>query len=412
MASTDRISTLDGVRGVAVMGILAMNIVAFAMPEAAYDNPLVWGHRGDADLWSWAAAFVLVDGKMRGLFSMLFGASMLLMYQRGVAAGEDADAMHRRRMAWLLAFGLIHYYLIWDGDILALYALCGLVGLAMVHLDARTLIRLAVLLSIAAMTLYVALALSMYATERDGLAAGASAADIADYRSLMRDLGGPGSAATLAREIALFGGGYGGIVAHRIGPDWSGPLEVTFVYGLETLGLMALGMAFLRNGFLAGEWTRSAYARFASVCYAIGVPPLILLAFWCWRAGFEPVTVAGSTIAWSMPFRFAVMLGHAALIILLIKRWADTAPVARIEAVGRTAFSNYLGTSIVMTLVFYGYGLGLFGQLSRWQAYLACLPAWAAMLCWSKPWLESYRYGPLEWLWRSLSRGRLEKMRR
>src|SRR2546426_4841590 len=113
-----RIFTLDLIRGVAVMGILAINITGFALPESAYSNPLSYGIHGAADRWSWLLGFLLVDGKMRGLFSFLFGASMLLVIQRADAAGQPSERIHFARMAWLLVFGLLHFYLIWWGDIL------------------------------------------------------------------------------------------------------------------------------------------------------------------------------------------------------------------------------------------------------------------------------------------------------
>jgi uncharacterized protein len=107
------------------MGILAMNVVAFAMPFNAYLNPAAFGMEGSADYWSWAFSFILIDGKMRGLFSFLFGASLLLVIERAETKGESAASIHYRRMVWLLLFGLLHYYLIWFGDILAGYAMIG-----------------------------------------------------------------------------------------------------------------------------------------------------------------------------------------------------------------------------------------------------------------------------------------------
>src|SRR5687767_15691319 len=111
-AAGPRIVTLDIVRGIAVMGILAMNIVAFAMPFQAYMNPTAFGEASQGDLASWAFNFVFIDGKMRGLFSFLFGASMLLVIERTEAGGRSAASVHYRRMIWLLVFGLIHFYFI------------------------------------------------------------------------------------------------------------------------------------------------------------------------------------------------------------------------------------------------------------------------------------------------------------
>ena len=126
----ERIQTLDIVRGVAIMGILAMNIVAFAMPDAAYLNPMAYGTEGPADLASWTFSFLFIDGRMRGLFSFLFGASMLLVIEKAEAGGRDPAKVHYARMLWLLVFGLIHFYLIWWGDILSLYAPVGMIAYA------------------------------------------------------------------------------------------------------------------------------------------------------------------------------------------------------------------------------------------------------------------------------------------
>jgi uncharacterized protein len=105
-------------------------------------------------------------------------------------------------------------------------------------------------------------------------------------------------------------------------------------------------------------------------------------------------------------------IAYAALLVLLIQRARSSGWVGRVAATGRAAFSNYLGTSIVMTTLFYGYGVGLFGDVGRWPLYLVCIGAWGLMLLWSKPWLDRFHYGPLEWLWRSLARGSAQPMRR
>ena len=125
-----RLHALDLIRGIAVLGILLMNIVSFALPAAAYMNPHAFGHRGPIDDVVWAVDFVLVDGKMRGLFSLLFGASMLLVVERAEAKGESGTRVHLSRMAWLLVFGMAHLLLLWPGDILQHYALVGVVAFA------------------------------------------------------------------------------------------------------------------------------------------------------------------------------------------------------------------------------------------------------------------------------------------
>src|SRR3546814_6037053 len=137
----ERLITLDALRGFAVMGILAMNIVAFAMPEMAYVSPKAYGGENPSDIAAWALGFLLFDGKMRGLFSILFGASMLLIIDRAEASGQNSGSVHYRRMAWLALFGLCHYFFIWWGDILFLYAAIGCIAFRFRAWEARRLIK-------------------------------------------------------------------------------------------------------------------------------------------------------------------------------------------------------------------------------------------------------------------------------
>lgn len=410
LVKNERYLTLDALRGIAVMGILLMNIVAFAMPEAAYVNPAAYGGLTTPDVLTWATMFVLVDSKMRGLFSILFGASMLLVYERAEEHGEDGRSVHFRRMAWLLLFGLLHFYLFWFGDILTLYAVCGLLGLFLVHVNEAQLRRAAVImfsLTFIALTLFCA---SLFALKYAAQLPGAGSDAIKSYAELVADIGG--SPTLMATEVALHQGGWLALVVHKLTHDLTDPLTTLLLSGTETLGLMAIGMLLLRNGFLTGSWSNDDYGRILWRCYLLGIPPLILLALWNWSTGFEAVTSLSIFLAFSIPFRVAVTIGHAALAVLLIKRFAGTQMMARIEAAGKAAFSNYLGTTLLMTGLFYGWGLGQFGEWSRWQVYLIVPVVWAIMLLWSKPWLDRFQYGPLEWLWRSLARGEKVPFRR
>lgn len=404
--------TLDAMRGLAVMGILLMNIVMFAMPSQAYINPLAWGGDSPADLGIWFVNLVLVDGKMRGLFTLLFGASTLLVIDRAEAKGENSIAVHYRRMMWLLLFGIAHCYLVWSGDILILYAACGLVIYGF-HATEAGKLKIGAILSITInFVVWVMLAISFAYMKAAAAEPGAAAHLVRSYNETIVALGTPGSMA-ISRELQVYAGSYADIVAYRIAPaQLFGPLSMMMLYGFETIGLMLLGMALYRNGFLTGDWSSTRYARMACLCYLIGLPPMVALGWWCWSSGFDPVTTFSAVLAWSTPFRIILILGHAALALWLIGRFRNSAAMARIAAAGRTAFTNYLGTSIVMTTIFYGYGLGLFGQVSRTGIYAFVVAGWALMLLWSKPWLDRFAYGPFEWAWRSLARGRVQPMRR
>jgi uncharacterized protein len=178
----------------------------------------------------------------------------------------------------------------------------------------------------------------------------------------------------------------------------------------ETLALMLLGMAAYRSGFLTGEWRDRSYRRVALWTLPTGAIASAILAFAEWRSNFDLPTILLNFMSLSTPIRAGMALGYAALFILVFRKpsWLRE----RLAAVGRCAFTNYLGTSIFAALIFFGDGLALFGTLSRFEAWLFVPLFWAAMLTWSKPWLDRYRYGPLEWLWRSLSRLELQPMRR
>lgn len=400
--TSDRHFSLDALRGFAVMGILLMNIIGFAMPMAAYANPASWGGNEGADFWAWALVAVLVDGKMRGIFSLLFGASMLLVIVRAQTQGQNEAAIHFRRMAWLFLFGLLHFWLIWAGDILALYAVCGAGAFGLRHLPTRALFWIGASLMAANMLLWGMTSLEFHEARFAAHAVGATAEARARHAEIISAIGAPGDPG-IRREIALHQGSYGGIVAARFGEGTGGLIGQLFAYGPETIGLMAWGMALLRSGILKGGWSTRRCIGAALIAYGFGLPLSVALVWAGAASGFDALTMNDIYYVWSVVPRMAVMLGHVMLLLALIQ----SLPRTRLECVaaaGRMAFSNYILTSLLMTTLFYGYGAGLYGALPRAQAYLVVPVVWALILLWSKPWLDRFRYGPLEWLWRSLAR--------
>jgi len=404
-----RIASLDVLRGVAVMGILAMNIVAFAMPMQAYFNPLAYGDGGTGDVVTWFVNFVFVDGKMRGFFSFLFGASMLLVVERARAAGGSGASIHYRRMFWLLLFGLAHLYLIWWGDILTHYALVGMIAFLFHRKPPRVLIIWAIVLLVVEFILIGGGTAYFFAGQAAAAAPGASAEAIAAFQAMSHEFA-PLTGPALNADLALYRGDYAGITGHRLHKMLLSPLKQLSLFGPETLAYMLLGMAGLKSGFLTGAWDPARYRRTVTIALGIAIPAYALLGGLNLALGFRFPESFAITLAATVPFRPIMVVGYAALVILLTRRGG--ALVGRIAAAGRAAFTNYLGTSIVMTTLFYGYGLGLYGHVGRAELYLFVLAMWALMLLWSKPWLERFRYGPFEWLWRSLARFRLEPMRR
>ena len=408
-ADSARIATLDIVRGVAVMGILAMNIVAFAMPMAAYVNPLAYGSEAAIDFAVYAFNFVLIDGKMRGLFSFLFGASMLLVIQRAEAKGESGAAVHYRRMLVLLLFGAIHFYLIWFGDILFGYATIGMVAFFFRKKEPRTLI----IIGIALVLLEFLIMAGMTAQVRD-LAPqvtqpGVSPAILRQWNEMTAWVRIPTSA-EINEQVGLILGPWSGVAQSQLTKHTFDPIFFSLMFGPETLAYMLFGMAALKSGYLTGQWSDAEYRRAAIRGYGISLPFYLVLIWLIFRNDFGVLALFTYAMTSTVLIRPFMIPAVAALVILFTRKggWLTQ----RTAAAGRAAFTNYLGTSIIMTGVFYGWGLGFFGEPSRAQLWLVVIAMWVLMLAWSKPWLDRFEYGPLEWLWRSLARGSPQPMRR
>jgi len=399
-----RILTLDTVRGVAVMGILLLNIIAFAMPAPAYYNPAAYGGDAGVDLAVWLVNFIFFDGKMRGLFSFLFGASLLLVVDRAVAKGESPARVHYARMVWLLVFGLLHGWLIWWGDILSNYALVGMI--AFLFRDATTKTMIGVGFGLLVVQLLVTLSIPLLI-----LGAQAAPADpgLMEAREAMEQGFGQPSAAWLADQVALYRGSWRTIAIDRFEDMQLMPLMGVLQFGWETLAYMLFGMAALRGGMLTGAWPRARHVKWAAIGFGVSLPVYALLAIWMISSDFSLLSVTTAVMPATVPFRPLAVMGWASLIVLAMRPGGFL--TRRVAATGRMAFSNYLGTSLVCTTIFYGYGLGLFGEMSRAEAYWVVAAVWALMLLWSKPWLDRFAYGPLEWLWRSLSRGQVQRLR-
>jgi uncharacterized protein len=404
-----RIATLDILRGVAVLGILAMNIAAFSMPPQAYFNPIAFGNEGPADTAAWAVNFIFVDGKMRGLFSFLFGASMLLVIERAAAKGESTASVHFRRMLWLLLFGYLHYLLIWYGDILTGYATIGMIAWFFRRKSAKALLRWGIFFIVIEILILAIMAAGIFYLSWAVSQPGAEADAIRQWTDLQRQFGVP-TPEDLRREFALYEGSWANLVHHQVTRKAFEPLAMLAVFGWETLGYMLLGMAALRSGFFAGAWDDARYRRIALAGFAMAIPAYALLAYISFANEFALQVSFAASLAAPAIVRPIMVVAIAALIILLTRRGG--ALTERIAAAGRAAFTNYLGTSILMTALFYGWGLGLWGDLRRIELWLVVAAMWALMLLWSKPWLDRFQYGPFEWLWRSLARWSPQPMRR
>lgn len=408
VAPGERIATLDFIRGLAVMGILAANIVAFGQPFDAYMYPAAFlTDPGDPGGWLWIAQFVLIDGKMRGLFTLLFGAGMYLFMERAWASGAT-----RKLQAWrlilLMLFGMVHFFFIWAGDILFYYGLFGLIALACITWSVKRQFAVGLTGYLLGAVLY-AVSLSMpYLMVDTSLGDDPAMAETREEMVKAID-------ETLARgdvpNAAIAAGDYGTLVAHRISEQWYEPITNAMLFGFETLPLMLIGMALYRMGFFSGGFDPRAMRRWGWLGLIGGALMHLALGLVVKASGFSYYGTLAGFVAWTPLPRLAMVLGMAALLVIYAPSatgWLGD----RVRAAGRAAFSNYLGTSVVMMVVFHGWGLGLFGELNRPQLYIVVVLACVLMLAWSKPWLDRFRYGPLEWLWRCLTYRRVFALRK
>lgn len=405
---TDRLAGLDLIRGIAVMGILAANIVAFGQPMTAYMYPdgFTVPHSAAED-WMWVAQFVLVDGKMRGLFTLLFGAGMLLFLDKAWAKGATRW-LQFRRLLWLGLFGLLHFFFIWRGDILFTYAVCGLVALLFARLSQRKLLVLGLIGYVLGALVYLGMMapLQMMADTDFGSRPEVQQTAVQLEEDKQSQLADGASETSMIAE-----GRYGDWVAHNFSGHAGDLSFFILLFALETVPLMLIGMALFRYGLFGGEPAGKLRRNWAWAGLIIGSALTLAIALWAKAGGYTYYGTLAAFMGWSPLPRLLVLLG----LVALLAPWAAHARgwlAERVRAAGRAAFTNYLGTSVVMMLVFHGWAGGMFGRLGRGELYLVMLGAWVLMLLWSKPWLERYRYGPLEWLWRCLTYGKVFALRR
>jgi uncharacterized protein len=423
LGDSARIDALDALRGVAVLGILLMNVVGFGLPQA-YVDPTVSGGATGADLWAWIATSVFFEGTMRGLFTLLFGASVVLFTSRAEQANPALAAdLHVRRMLWLIAFGFVNsHVLLWHGDILFEYGLVGLFLYAFRKARPRTLLAIAacgfaMLLARGALDAQELQQLRANAAEAVALqSAGATLsesqqASVDGWNERLAEL--KPSPEKIQAEVDAMRGGFWNSWRHvtEVIQWWRTVFMYEYAF-LESFSTMLIGIALFGLGALQGRWSTRGYMALTLVGYGLGLTINALETLAVVRSGFDPVVVHGLQSSTYELGRLPTTLGHVGLVLLLWRSGAFTAAFRRLAAVGRMAFTNYLTQSLICMLLFTGVGFGLYGQLARHQLYYVVAAIWIVQLLWSPWWLARFRYGPFEWLWRSLTYREWQPLRR
>lgn len=417
-----RISALDILRGISVLGILMMNITGFALLREAYSNPLVDGGATGINLTSFTLINVGFEGTMRGIFSLLFGASIVLLPERMEQAGAGlmAAEIHFRRMLWMMLFGVIHWaLLLWYGEILFAYSMCGLLLFALRKMapGRQLAIALALLITAAALSYshYNHLAGMADAAQQasSAKAAGQPLSEaqtdaIAAWEDHSNSLPSPED---VAQERAWHSGSYWQAVSGQFDSSYEFQwTESPFWLFFDMIPFMLIGMALLKWRVLSAGRSGRFYLAMLLAGYGIGIPLGLYEVGLMLDGNFSTLATVKADTTYELS-RLAMVVGHLGLFLSFIRTgwlgWLQRA----LAATGQMALTNYLMQTIICTALFYGFGFGLFEAFERHQLYYVVAAIWLAELAWSPLWLRYFRFGPFEWLWRSLTYWRPQPMR-
>jgi uncharacterized protein len=419
----DRINSLDIMRGVALFGILLMNIAGMGLPEA-YSNPTISGGAEGLDLLAWVTTNMFFEGTMRGMFSLLFGAGIILLTSRAEAKGHDihiADIYYRRNIL-LVLFGMTHaYLLLWVGDILFYYGLASLFLFPLRKVNPRALLIMGLSINV---ILFVwgygehktlvkqhdeyqaAMVVKASDTELDEDQEEA----IETWDKMLKD--SRPSEEDLQEIIDYQHGGYFGIVKNQAPIVFHIESEVAYRFlVLDALSFMLIGMALMKWGVVTLKRSRNFYWMMILFGYGIGLTINGIETRTILDGGFDMLSRSEAGLTYEFG-RLATTAGHLGALAIFCScdclKWLKI----RLAAVGRMALTNYISHSVIVIFIFTGLGFGLFGELSRYQLYYVVFGIWIFQLITSKIWLHRFRFGPLEWCWRSLTYMEPQPMKR
>jgi uncharacterized protein len=427
VSQAERIAILDSLRGIAILGILLMNIPGFGLPRVLFHDISVLNEWNGPNYFVWYLFDGFLEGTQRGLFSMLFGAGIILFISRleKRTEGMIAAELFFRRQLWLLLFGLFNaFVLLWFWDILFAYAICGMVLFAFRRLPARSLL-IAAFVSLLLGTarenrnLYFDKAvidkgekvarldtnkIKLTENQKEELQAMQEIKDRSNPENKRKKME-KGIASVLTSYSTLYS-------EHS---DHSVEIETIFLYyGIWDLFLfMLIGMAFLNLGILQGEAKTKIYAWMTVVGLGVGIPLSALYLEPNLEMKFNQFEIIKN-----LKFEFYQLarlfrsLGAFGCIMLLYKSGWFGWLFRLMRPVGQMALTNYLLQSFLCGMFFYGVGFGMFGKLDRYELYYVVLAVWVIQIFWSHLWLRYFRFGPFEWLWRSLTYWEMQPFRK
>lgn len=415
-----RIPSLDIARGIALCGILLMNITMFGLPRA-YNDPSISGGSTGPDLWAWITTTMFFEGTQRGLFSILFGAGMVIMCASlDRSTRPHAQDVFFRRNLWLVFFGIVHsFLLLWTGEILYYYGVTALFVYGFRNANPKTLIYLAIggLLFNASwngldthntLKKHSAFVAADSVKARGDSLTSEQTKAIEAWQGVVK--GAKPDSAAIAKEIEMYQGSYLDIVVGQAPRNTRYQSWWLYRGFFDIWSMMVIGIALFRLGlFSAGTPTRT-YLLMAGVGYAVGLTTNYFETQTILQGDFSVLAFSRAGITYDLG-RLAMTVGHLGVILLFCRaswgQWLRNG----LAALGRMAFTNYIMTSIICAIIFYGFGFGLYGELRRHQLYYVVGAIWLFQLILSPWWLSHFRFGPLEYLWRWLTYGEKPRMR-
>jgi len=420
LKETARIESLDLLRGFALLGILLLNIIGFGLHSAAYSNPgydLIFG--AVSDKVTWAAVEIFAEGAMRCLFSILFGAGVLLFTTGANAKGA---VLHYKRTFWLLIFGLFNaYILLWVGDILVTYALCGFFLYLLRNKSGKTL-----LISASSIILLISI---FYGILGLGLSASKDASLEVDHATELSNINPDTkmlatewddfvkdyqpSAEEISKELNQRRESYTSAFSFNLEKTLQMHLvTVPVILVWDALAMMLLGMALYKFEVLQGKRSLAFYKKLAIIGFCIGISVNSYEVYRGITANFELTAVFAQIQPTYQIGRLGMAMGYIGLLVLFTRNHGFVSIKTGLSAVGRMALTNYLMHSVICAVIFTGLGFGLVDKLSRTSLYLVVITIWIFQMILSPWWLKRFHFGPVEWLWRGLTYGRWPNLKR
>jgi len=381
------------------MGILIMNIQSYSMISAAYINPTAYGDLSGVNKWVWIISHLIADQKFITLFSLLFGAGILLFTERLNSKGESSLGLHYRRTFWLFVIGIGHAYLFWYGDILVPYAMCALVIVLFRKHTPKVLVSIGFFLILIPSLLYLMFGISWNLIPPEGQEG--------------IKIGWYSTPELIAKELTAYRSGWLEQMPMRIKEAINFQTFIFLIFtGWRVAGMMLIGMALYKWGILSAKKSNSFYLISLLIGLIIGIPIIIIGILKNFTADWA--VNYSMFLGWHYNYWGSIFMAWAyiSLVMLLFKGLQNSAFVKGFAAVGRMALTNYLLQTIICTFIFYGHGLGYFGSVDRiWQLVIVVI-IWLLQLFLSPLWLRWFRFGPAEWLWRSLTYWKAQPFRK